>query len=64
MAAFNAVGALVAGVLIGPIGLVGLLNVQAALHVCAGLLVLIGLVWRRETAETVEEPELVTVGPL
>jgi MFS family permease len=61
MAAFNAAGALVAGVLIGPIGLVGLLNVQAALHVCAGLLVLIALVWRRET---VEEPELVTIGPL
>ncbi|MDT7729077.1 MAG: hypothetical protein QOI21_5653 [Actinomycetota bacterium] len=60
MAAFTAVGALAAGVLIDPVGLAGLLNIQAALHVCAGLIVLIAIVRHRET---VEEPELVTAGP-
>ncbi|HEV7973781.1 MFS transporter [Amycolatopsis sp.] len=61
MAAFTALGALAAGVLIGPLGLAGLLNVQATLHVGAGLVVLLGLVRSRKT---VEEPQLVTVAPL
>jgi MFS family permease len=61
MAAFTALGALAAGALIGPLGLAGLLNVQAGLHVAAGLVVLLGLVRPRKT---VEEPELVTAGPL
>lgn len=62
MALFNAVGALAAGVLVVPLGLTGTLNIQAALHVCAGLIVLIGLVWGRGKA--VREPELAAAGPV
>jgi Na+/melibiose symporter-like transporter len=56
MALFTAVGAWGAGVLVEPVGLTGTLNIQAALHVCAGLIVLVGLVWRREKSS--REPEL------
>jgi MFS family permease len=59
MALFTAVGALGAGALVEPVGLSGLLNIQAVLHVCAGLVVLIGLVWRRE--ESAEPLELAAV---
>jgi hypothetical protein len=55
MAAFTGLGALGAGALVDPVGLNGLLNSQAVLHVCAGLVVLVGLVWRSgESAEPLE----------
>jgi hypothetical protein len=59
MALFTTVGALGAGALVEPVGLSGLLNIQAVLHVCAGLVVLIGLVWRR--GESTEPLELAAV---
>ena len=43
MAAFQALGMLVAGVVAATVGLAGLLDVQAALHLVAGLVVVLGL---------------------
>jgi MFS family permease len=62
MALFNALGALGAGILVGPLGLTGTLNIQAALHLGAGSIVLIGLVWGRD--KSVGEPEFAATGPV
>jgi hypothetical protein len=51
MAAYQALGMLAAGALVGRIGLSGLLDLQASLHVTAGLVTLIGLRRRTVTVE-------------
>ncbi|GAB2970720.1 MFS transporter [Amycolatopsis acidiphila] len=51
MAAFQALGMLAAGVLVGRLGLSGLLDLQATLYVAAGVLTLIGLRRRMATVE-------------
>lgn len=51
MAGFQALGMLTAGALVGRIGLPGLLDLQAGLHMTAGLVTLLGLRRRMATVE-------------
>jgi hypothetical protein len=51
MAAFQALGMLVAGAVVGRVGLPALLDLQAALYLAAGLVTLLGLRRRMATVE-------------